>query len=68
MVRVTSLSLTITLLSQLPEPAFVPELAVNDGASDEIFTLINKLSELNKAGVLTDEEFGAKKSELLERL
>ena len=51
-----------------PEPAFVPELAVNDGASDEIFTLINKLSELNKAGVLTDEEFGDKKSELLERL
>ena len=53
------------------EPAapveFTPEPVVDDGSSD-IVTLINKLAELNSAGVLTDEEFGAKKAELLARL
>jgi len=49
------------------EPTPQPQL-VSDDVSDEIVTLINKLSELNKAGVITDEEFGTKKSELLARL
>ena len=51
-----------------PEPTFTPAPVVNDGASEETFALINKLSELNKAGILTDEEYGKKKSELLARL
>ena len=53
------------------EPAapveFVPEPVIDEGSND-VITLINKLAELNSAGVLTDEEFGAKKAELLERL
>lgn len=36
--------------------------------SDEIFALIGKLKQLHDAGVLTDEEFGNKKAELLERI
>lgn len=38
------------------------------GAADEIISLISKLKQLHEAGVLTDEEFGQKKMELLERI
>ena len=37
-------------------------------AADEIFSLIEKLSELYKKGILTDSEYEAKKGELLSRL
>ncbi len=36
--------------------------------SDEIIDLIKKLSELHSAGILTDEEFSDKKSELLSKI
>jgi putative oligomerization/nucleic acid binding protein len=36
--------------------------------SDEIFAAIEKLAALHAKGILTDGEFGAKKSELLQRL
>lgn len=36
--------------------------------TDEIFGIIEKLADLHAKGILTDEEFGAKKSELLGRL
>lgn len=36
--------------------------------SDEILDLIKKLAELNSAGILTDDEFSEKKSELLSKI
>lgn len=38
------------------------------GNSDEIFALLEKLGSLHQSGVLTDQEFDAKKAELLGRL
>lgn len=37
-------------------------------AGSDIITLIEKLAQLHSAGVLSDEEFSAKKQELLARL
>lgn len=37
-------------------------------SSDEIFALIEKLSDLHQKGILNDQEFETKKSELLSRL
>jgi hypothetical protein len=36
--------------------------------SDEVITLIKKLADLHSAGILTDEEFSEKKSELLSKI
>lgn len=36
--------------------------------SDEVISLIKKLSELHTAGILTDDEFTSKKSELLSKI
>jgi len=36
--------------------------------TDMIFDQIRKLSELHEEGILTDEEFAAKKQEMLSRL
>ena len=36
--------------------------------SDEILSQIEKLAEMHKSGILTDEEFQAKKAELLSRI
>jgi hypothetical protein len=49
--------------SAAPAPA-----AAARTAPDEIFTLIEKLADLHKKGVLTDSEFETKKAELLGRL
>lgn len=48
------------------EPASVA-LASTE-SSDQVLLLIEKLAQLHSAGVLSDEEFGAKKQELLSRL
>lgn len=40
----------------------------SSAAADEIIALISKLKQLHEAGVLTDDEFGKKKMELLERI
>ena len=45
------------------EPAAVPT-----GSADEIFARIERLAELRQKGILTEEEFAAKKTELLARL
>lgn len=37
-------------------------------SSDEVFALIEKLADLHKNGILTDQEFETKKSDLLSRL
>ena len=42
--------------------------ATPPAASDEIFSLIEKLADLHKKGVLTDSEYESKKGELLSRL
>ncbi|MFA5958190.1 SHOCT domain-containing protein [Hyphomicrobium sp.] len=42
--------------------------AVAAGAPDEIFSLIEKLADLHKKGILTDSEYESKKGELLGRL
>ncbi|TCK19782.1 putative oligomerization/nucleic acid binding protein [Ancylobacter aquaticus] len=58
------------------EQSFVPvansaiPASADDGArsSDDIFTMIERLAELHSKGILSDEEFAAKKIELLTRL
>lgn len=49
------------LIDSTNEPA-------NAESSDQILALIEKLAQLHGAGVLSDEEFSAKKQELLSRL
>ncbi len=57
--------------SASPEPAPValttPQ-SKNSDSGNEIIALIEKLAQLHSAGVLNDEEFSAKKQELLARL
>lgn len=51
--------------SRIPPPAQPHATGAQDG---DIFALIEKLAELRQKGILTDEEFSAKKAELLGRL
>lgn len=61
-----------------PPPAFVPQSTTTWPASgpapatpvarDEIFSLIEKVADLHKKGILSDNEYETKKSELLSRL
>ena len=51
-----------------PEPKDAQESAETHRPSDDVFAQIKKLGELHGAGLLTDEEFQDKKSELLQRL
>lgn len=53
-------------LAQGLQPAAAP--AVAPVAPAEVMATIEKLAELKSRGILTDEEFSAKKSELLRRL
>lgn len=49
----------------------VPEVsgaAYGTGASDDVFAKIERLAELRQKGILSEEEFAAKKAELLDRL
>ena len=65
-----------TIIQILPEsrkPTEVKEIkgGIKDflkRESDEIIDLIKKLSELHSAGILTDDEFSEKKSELLSKI
>jgi Short C-terminal domain len=50
-----------------PAPLSVP-MARSVPASDDILSLIEKLADLRQKNILTEEEFAAKKSELLGRL
>jgi Short C-terminal domain len=49
------------------EPALVPPSA-RSGRSDDVLEHLQKLGELREAGLITSEEFDAKKQELLARL
>lgn len=49
-------------------PASAPVAATGPKDAAEIIGLIEKLASLREAGILTDEEFSAKKTELLARL
>ena len=57
-------------------PAPMPAMAVSPASGnatiqaqpDEIFSLIEKLADLHKKGILTDSEYESKKGELLSRL
>jgi hypothetical protein len=56
-----------------PSAPFEPVQAQNNpnavsSSSDEILTLLEKLGQLNQAGILTEQEFQQKKAELLNRL
>ena len=50
-----------------PPQQFAPPMQPSPG-SDDIFNLIEQLANLRQKGVLTDEEFSAKKAELLSRI
>lgn len=56
----------------IPEPTFTapPESSHQEktASADDIIQLIGKLKQLNETGVLTNDEFGEKKIELLARL
>jgi hypothetical protein len=63
-----------TIIQILPEsrkPAEVKTIKTKQSqllSSDEVIELIKKLSELHSAGILTDEEFSEKKTELLSKI
>lgn len=75
-IRFTSQNGTIDLASLAPvdDPAATAtgpaetDAAPSDHGNDDIFTAIQRLGELRDRGLLTDEEFSAKKTELLARL
>jgi hypothetical protein len=52
----------------LSPPPATPTSGVAPGAETDVFAAIERLADLRAKGVLTDEEFTRKKSELLSRL
>jgi hypothetical protein len=81
---VTEGSLGPPPLGVMPAPAFAPPVTLpgtaptpppaaapqppRAGASEEVFSQLERLAALHQSGALTDEEFAAKKAELLSRL
>ena len=63
-----------TIIQILPEsrkPAEIKQIKTKQSqllSSDEVIELIKKLGELHSAGILTDDEFSEKKSELLSKI
>jgi len=51
-----------------PEPAAAQAAPPPQPAHDEIVARLSKLKELNEQGLLTDEEYAAKRAELIEQL
>ena len=67
------LALGQTMVQQLgaglaPQAQAVPAAAPAIQSTDEIMALLEKLGDLKAKGILTDEEFSAKKAELLKKL
>ena len=52
----------------LQEPIHVSPPVQADMSNDDVFSMIERLAKLRDAGALTDDEFAAKKTELLARL
>ncbi|TVR28402.1 MAG: SHOCT domain-containing protein [Ilumatobacter sp.] len=48
-----------------PAPAPPPPAAPAGGLTDDVVDQLKKLAELRDAGILTEDEFGAKKAKLL---
>lgn len=57
-----------TPMPAAPLAAAPPARAAATATDDEIFSRIERLAELKQKGILTEEEFAAKKAELLARL
>lgn len=60
-----------TIIQILPEsrkPAEVKDVKKSKQESNDVVELIKKLADLHSAGILTDEEFSEKKSELLSKI
>jgi hypothetical protein len=60
-----------TIIQILPEsrkPAEVKDVKKVKQESDDVIELIKKLADLHSAGILTDEEFSEKKTELLSKI
>jgi hypothetical protein len=60
-----------TIIQILPEsrkPAEVKDVKKVKQESDDVIELIKKLADLHSAGILTDNEFSEKKSELLSKI
>ena len=60
-----------TIIQILPEsrkPAEVKDVKKVKQESDDVIELIKKLADLHSAGILTDDEFSEKKSELLSKI
>ena len=60
-----------TIVQILPEsrkPAEVKDVKKVKQESDDVIELIKKLADLHSAGILTDDEFSEKKSELLSKI
>jgi hypothetical protein len=62
-----------TIIQILPESRKPAEVSSklrdqSKSESDEVLELIQKLSDLHKSGILTDEEFSEKKTELLSKI
>jgi hypothetical protein len=54
-----------------PQPIATPVTPIVNStkqSNDEIIELLKKLGELKASGILTDEEFDAKKKELLNKI
>lgn len=51
-----------------PAPAKPVKKSTNLNRMDEVLALIEKLSKMKEAGILTEEEFAAKKQQLLEEI
>lgn len=54
--------------AQRPTPTHAPSVEPPAGRTDAIVAAIEQLAGLHERGILTDEEFAAKKAELLSRL
>ncbi|KTT26188.1 SPFH domain-containing protein [Pseudacidovorax intermedius] len=55
-------------LQQPPQPAAAPAAAAPTVSPAEVMSTLEKLAELKTKGILTQEEFDAKKTELLKKL
>lgn len=51
-----------------PAPSRSQQAAAPTRSSDEIFAMLERLADLHSKGILSEEEFGATKAELLRRL
>ncbi len=64
-----SVSSAVAARPTSPEPAASPQRPAASGTgSADILSVLERLAELHRKGVLTDAEFSAKKAELLARL